>query len=128
MKFGGKTHMDNSKNQVYNEPMEFEKTIYNILKGFEKHLDNEDFDLDMLDYKVFNISEIRFTRYMQMLLTAGFIEGIKIIEMADKHFHIKAYSPAITLKGLEYLAENSMMQKVVGFLKKGAEITIPAMV
>lgn len=119
---------DRKQKQVYNELMEFERTIYNILRGFEKQLDNEEFDTDLLDYKTFKVSELRFIRYLQMLIAAGFIDGIKITELADKHFTIKPYSPTITLRGLEYLAENGMMQKVVGFIKKGAEISIPSLI
>ena len=118
--------MDASKKQGYNELMEFEKTIYNILKGFEKQLDNETFDTDLFDYKIYHVSELRFIRYLQMLIEAGFITGIKIIEMGDKHFEIRPYSPAITLRGLEYLAENSMMKKVTNILKGGTSVTISA--
>lgn len=37
---------------------------------------------------------------------------------------IKSDNATITLKGLEYLAENSMMRKVADIFKKGASITI----
>ena len=118
--------MDSKKNQDYNEVMEFEKTIYNILKAFEMQLDNEEFNLEILDYELFHISKTRYIHYLQMLLDAGYIDGIKIIQMSDKHFEPKAYSPTITLKGLEYLAENSMMRKVSKLLKGGANVTISA--
>ena len=47
--------------------------------------------------------------------------------MADGRFYIKAISPTITLKGLEYLAENSMMKKIVKIIKKGAEYSLNAL-
>lgn len=111
-------------NECYNEPMEFEKSIYNILKGFEGQLDNVTFDLNLLDYKAYNVTEVRFIRYLQMLINASYIDGIKITPMADGSFYIKAISPTITLKGLEYLAENSMMKKIVKIIKKGAEYSL----
>ena len=114
------------KQQVYNELMQFERTIYNILKGFEKQLDNEEFDADLLDYKIYHVTEIRFIRYLQMLLECEYIEGIKIMQMGDKHYEIKLFSPSITLKGLEYLSDNSMIKKVTKILKGGASVTISA--
>lgn len=111
-------------NECYNELMEFEKTIYNILKGFEGQLDNVTFDLNLLDYHAYNVTEVRFIRYLQMLINANYIDGIKITPMADGSFYIKAISPTITLKGLEYLAENSMMKKIVKIIKKGAEYSL----
>lgn len=61
--------MARPQNTAYNELMEFEKTIYGILKEFEKQLDNTTFDPVMLDYKAWKVSEIRFIRYLSMLLT-----------------------------------------------------------
>jgi hypothetical protein len=44
--------------------------------------------------------------------------------MANGSFVINVVSPAITLKGLEYLAENSMGKKLINLLKKGAELSL----
>ena len=94
-----------------NEIIEAVKTIYKILKNFESQLDNEEFKKDYLDYSIYKISELRFMRYLQMLIKNEFIEGITIEQMADKSFYIKSYNPQITLKGIEYLAENSEHHK-----------------
>ena len=116
------------KGQTYNVGMEAAKTIYKILSAFEEQLDNVEFNTDLLDYKAYKVSEIRFVRYLQMLINAGYIDGIKITPLSDNTFYVNPSSPTITLKGIEYLADNSVMQKVVGFIKKGEEITIPALV
>lgn len=118
--------MDASKKQRYNELMEFEKTIYNILKAFEKQLDNEKFNLEVLDYELFHISKPRYIKYLQMLMDAGYIDGLSFVTVSDNQTEVKAHVPTITLKGLEYLAENSMMKKVAKVLKGGASVTISA--
>lgn len=116
--------MDGNKELAYNGLMEFEKTIYGILSAFEKQLDETSFNLDILKARTWNVSEIRFIRYLKMLLNAGYIDGISISPLSDNQYYIKSDNAAITLKGLEYLAENSMMRKVADILKKGASITI----
>lgn len=116
--------MDGYKKQAYNGLMEFEKTIYGILSAFEKQLDEASFNLDILKARIWNVSEIRFIRYLKMLLNAGYIDGISIAPLSDNHYYIKSDNATITLKGLEYLAENSMMRKVADIFKKGASITI----
>ena len=107
-----------------NENMEAVKTIYKILKNFESQLDNEEFKKDYLDYSIYKISELRFMRYLQMLIKNEFIEGITIEQMADKSFYIKSYNPQITLKGIEYLAENSAMQKAVNIIKEAGQMAV----
>lgn len=58
-----------------------------------------------------------------MIVDNGYVEGIRIIEcMGAKIPMIKMYAPTITLAGLEYLEENSMMKKVAN-LVKGIYIT-----
>jgi hypothetical protein len=108
----------------YNITMDFEKTIYGILSEFEKQLDADSFDMELFKPEKWGISQRRLTFYLRMLLNAGYIEGIKISPMANGSFVINVISPAITLKGLEYLAENSMGKKLINLLKKGAEISL----
>lgn len=52
------------------------------------------------------------------------IYGISIAPLSDNQYYIKSDNATITLKGLEYLAENSMMRKVADIFKKGTSITI----
>lgn len=100
------------------------KTIYGILSAFEKQMDETSFNLDILKARIWNVSEIRFIRYLKMLLNAGYIDGISIAPLSDNQYYIKSDNATITLKGLEYLAENSMMRKVADIFKKGTSITI----
>lgn len=43
-----------------------------------------------------------------MFLNAGYIDGISIAPLSDNQYYIKSDNATITLKGLEYLAENSI--------------------
>lgn len=102
--------------------MEATKTIYKILAAFEKQLDREEFDQKLLDYKAWKITESRFYRYLQMLTEAGYITGLKIEPSPAGGFYITTTAPQITLKGIEYLAENSAMHKAMEIIKTGAQI------
>ena len=95
-------------NQVMNDNF---KIIYKILSIFEKSLDIEDFDLETISAKRLEISEVRRRKYLEMLLEADYISGITIQEDIGG-FDIIAENPRITLKGLEYLSENSIMQRM----------------
>lgn len=102
--------------------MEATKTIFKILSVFEKQLDREEFDQELLDPKAWKITELRFYRYLQMLTDAGYITGLKVSPSPAGGFYITTTAPQITLKGIEYLAENSAMRKALEIIKTGAQI------
>lgn len=87
------------------------KTIYKILSAFEKSLDIEEFDMSEISAEKLKISNIRFTKYIEMLVEAEYLTGIEIRECVTG-IDIIVDNPHITLKGLEYLAENSIMQRM----------------
>ncbi|MCM1055544.1 MAG: YjcQ family protein [Bacteroides sp.] len=84
--------------------------IYKILKAFEKAMDLEEFDIKQISPDVLKISENRWLRIMEMLIGEGYITGV-LIEHFMAGDKISANNPRITLKGLEYLNENSFMKK-----------------
>lgn len=87
------------------------KTIYKILSAFEKALDVEDFGLESISAEKLEISKVRWAKYIEMLTEAEYLSGIKI-QSTIAGIDILEENPHITLKGLEYLAENSMMQRM----------------
>lgn len=109
--------------QTYTVEMEAAKNIYKILVEFEKQLDNEDFDVTLLKWEKWKLSETRFYNYLQMLSEAGYITGVKIAD-GPNGLYMTYSKPKITLRGIEYLVENSAMQKVSNILKSGVEITV----
>lgn len=87
------------------------KTIYKILSAFEKALDIESFELESISAEKLGISKVRWTKYIQMLVEAEYLAGIEIRDTITG-IDILEENPHITLKGLEYLAENSIMQRM----------------
>ena len=75
------------KDQIYNTCMTSAfGTMNQILKYFEKNLDNDVFETETFGENRFNISENRFARYLKMLLDSEYIEGLKVIDYGEPDF------------------------------------------
>lgn len=100
--------------------------IYKILKALEQGMDYEEFDISRISHDKLNISYPRWEKIMIMLVKTGYIEGIVSDQcMGDYSPRIeKPITPVITLKGLEYLNENTFMKKTANALK-GIKDVIP---
>lgn len=100
------------------------KIIYKILWELEKNMGNEDFSVGIISPERLKISYERWEQLMIMLSDNGYITGIVAVQdLQDKFKHIaQPVNPCITLKGLEYLAENSFMAKAKEALKTVGEI------
>ena len=89
------------------------KYIYRILKILEKYMDLEEFDPELIGYKELDIIKPRWSRIVSMLKEQEYIQGIDVWYSLDQDYpRVKLVRPEITLKGLEYLNENSMTKKV----------------
>lgn len=94
------------------------RIIYKILKALERALDVENFDKNLITAEALGISEERWSRIMKMMIDEGYIEGVRNIKYDGATVPlIKMLNPAITLKGLEYLENNSMMKKAADIAK-----------
>ena len=95
--------------------------IYKILKALEKAMDLEKFDLSTISPDILKISDNRWFAIMEMLIENGFVAGATV-----EHYYagskIVDRGISITLKGLEYLQNNSMMKKASDTLKGATEI------
>lgn len=100
------------------------KVIYRILKAFEKSMDNEEFNADLIAPEQLEITNTRWKKIMKMLSDEKYLEGILVIETNVSDIIVKLKNPAITLKGLEYLNENSFMKKAAN-IAKGISDMIP---
>lgn len=100
--------------------------IYKILKALEKAMDYEEFDINSISAECLGISQTRWEKIIIMLAKSGYIEGVLYDQcMNDYSPHlVKPILPVITLKGLEYLSENSAMKKAANFVK-GIKDTVP---
>lgn len=88
------------------------KIIYKILNTLEKALDFEEFDLKTISSDKLGISEERYRKYIEMLVDSGYIKGIRVYRDLLGDIQIEEDNVRITLKGLEYLSENTIMQRM----------------
>nr|DAH45113.1 MAG TPA: YjcQ protein [Caudoviricetes sp.]DAW19732.1 MAG TPA: YjcQ protein [Caudoviricetes sp.] len=93
--------------------------IYKILKLLDKHKGDEEFDYELISAKAMKIKVSDWEQIMIELQMNGFIRGLVYTQdLTNKFPHIvEPIHPQITLKGMEYLSENSIMKKV----EKGLE-------
>jgi hypothetical protein len=100
--------------------------IYKILKTLEQAMDYDEFDVKQISHTRLNISYQRWEKILIMLAKSGYIEGILYDQCSGDYCpHIEEpIAPVITLKGLEYLNDNSIMKKAANVLK-GIKETIP---
>lgn len=99
------------------------KVIFRILKALQKAMDEEEIDEKMLTHEKLGISQPRWSRIMAMLVKNGYIEGVTVESWDNLPLpFIEFYKPEITLKGLEYLAENSLMRKIANAGKEVMDI------
>lgn len=88
------------------------KQIYKILNILKASLDVEEFDKDLLSSQSLGLSEARWARIMALLLNNGYITGVEVWNAFNVSYpRVCIVRPEITLKGLEYLEENSLMKK-----------------
>lgn len=102
------------------------KVIYRILKALEASMDCDEFDMDMISHEKLGITQNRWITLMRQLVKSGYIDGIAVSISADGIPTVSVSNPCITLKGLEYLEENSLMQKAAR-LAKGIKEVIPGL-
>ena len=88
------------------------KAVYKILSTLEKSMDYPEFDMDRISAKTLGVSQERWNRYIEMMVDVWYIKGVKIKEYVDGERIVENCGIRITLKGLEYLQENSIMQKM----------------
>ena len=99
--------------------MEQFKQIYRILSILHKAMDLEEWDSELLFPESLGISLPMWSRLMAMLLKEGYITGGEAWGSFDVSYpKVKLSRPEITLKGLEYLEENSLMKKAGEMLKE----------
>lgn len=88
------------------------KCIYKILRALEKAMDYPEFELSQIDYNKLEISKERWARYLEMMADIGYIKGIRVYKDITSETVVDNDDIRITLKGLEYLTENSIMQRI----------------
>lgn len=100
------------------------KIIYKILKILEKSMDYEEFDTEAISPETLKISQNRWNAIMGMLIDNGYVKGaFQVTSLGGNGIKI-GRDAQITLKGLEYLNDNSFMKKAAE-VAKGISDFIP---
>lgn len=102
------------------------KAVYKILSTLEKAMDLPEFDINLINAEKLGVSQERWCRYIEMMADVGYIKGVEISEYITGELEIDAKDMRITLKGLEYLQENSIMQRMYN-AAKGVKEIIPGL-
>lgn len=101
--------------------------IYRILKILEKSMELEEFDKNDISAESLKIPVPLWSRIIKMMYDSGYISGVEVWLTYDCSYpKVSLTRPEITLKGLEYLNDNSIMKKIANTLK-GVKETIPGL-
>lgn len=100
------------------------KAVYKILSALEKSMDYPEVNMELIDNEALGISEERWSKYIEMMLDVGYIKGARIRKNIMGSTEVECSDLKITLKGLEYLQENSIMQRMYN-VAKGIKDVIP---
>lgn len=98
------------------------KVIYRILRYLEKAMDYDEPDMDQISASALGLTDKRWASLMEMLASKGYVNGVSVKYSIGGDILVSMSNPRITLEGLEYLQENSMMRKVAGLAKGIADI------
>lgn len=100
------------------------KIIYKILRQLEKNMGNEDFSVNVISAEKLGIPFNRWEQLLILMQDEGYIKGLVLTKDLESLFrHIaEPIKPEITIKGLEYLAENGFMAKAKETLRLAGEI------
>ena len=102
--------------------MENFKIIYKILKSIEESMDYEIFDENIISPEYLGVSKERWKALIIELLDSEYITGILKVPVMGDRVDLKIIKPKFTIKGMQYLEENSMMKKAYNLLKGIREI------
>lgn len=86
--------------------------IYKILRALEAAMDYPNFDTEQISAEKLKVSEERWARYLEMMIDTGYIKGVRVYRDITGETCVEDSGIRITLKGLKYLTENSIMQRL----------------
>lgn len=99
------------------------KAVYKILASLERAMDCPAFDIQDVGPDALGVTPERWARYIEMMVDVGYIKGVSVRRDILGETIVEANGARITLKGLEYLQENTIMQKIYNAAKGIKEVT-----
>lgn len=100
------------------------RAIYRILRTLIAFNGNEDFTVEQIGPDVVGLSEAEWEQILIELHREGYIRGVQTTQTLSDTFPRIVYPihPQITLNGMQYVEENSMMQKAMRAFKGISEV------
>ncbi len=98
------------------------RAVYKILSALEKAMDLPEFDIMQVGPEALGVSQERWSRYLEMMADVGYIKGVTFQANVLGETAANAKNIRITLKGLEYLQENSIMRKIYNAARGVVEV------
>lgn len=98
------------------------RVIYKILSILKNAVGRSDFDTSKIKPQALKISEERWVQYIEMMSDARYIKGVEIHKNICNQVNIDISNISITLKGLEYLQQNTRLKRAVRILRGVKEI------
>ncbi|GAB4073663.1 hypothetical protein GCM10028778_11660 [Barrientosiimonas marina] len=93
--------------------------ILAVLKFLDESMDDEKVDFSKVNEESLNVTHPRYCKVLSMMLEENLIAGLAPVNFADRQYtEYKAINPRITLKGIEYLDENTLTNKGYKILKE----------
>lgn len=90
-----------------------------ILKYLEESLDEERIDFSKVNPETLGVSDPRYNRVIEMMLSERYVTGFHKIPIAGQSYNsYKAISPNITLAGISFLSQNKPSSKAYEILKE----------
>ena len=98
------------------------KIIYKILRYLERAMDYAEPDMMPLSPEALDLTRPRWNAIWEMLAENGYVSGVTVKKYLRTETIIEISCTRITLKGLEYLHENSLMKKMADVAKGVIEV------
>ena len=100
------------------------KAVYKILSSLEAQMDLEKANIELFSPEQLGVSRERWNKYIEMMADVGYIKGVRIARTVTGDSVINDDGIQITLKGLEYLQENTIMRRIYN-AAKGIKEVVP---
>lgn len=97
----------------------FFSVAYKILTYLKYCYENSvDPDTDVLKESTFGIGQKQFYKTLEMLQSDGYLKGLEVVQTFGGTVYSGLDKIEITIAGLQYLEENSMMRKAYKLYKE----------
>ena len=92
---------------------------FQILKAIDVSYENKNFDFnETLNLEKLEINEHRLELFLENLVNDDFLMGIKVSRSIGGNCSLSIGLPRLTLRGMDYLENNSTMKKAYSTLKE----------